>query len=521
MNEPAPPLWHHLSADEVSALLKSDLESGLATVAVGERRKTHGPNRMAARKRRGAWLSFLLQFHQPLIYILLVSALITALLGKGIDSAVIFVVTVANAIIGYLQESKAEKAIDALSDMIVTEATVKRDGEKLRIPSDEIVPGDIVLVQSGDKVPADLLLFEVRNLQIEEAALTGESLPAQKHDRPLPAATVLAERSNLAFTGTLVTYGQGEGIVVATGSCTELGRIAGMIDTADTLQTPLTRKLERFSRIVVYAILVLAAVTFAIGIARGGSWPDMFMAAIALAVGAIPEGLPAAVTITLAIGVMRMARQNAIIRNLPAVETLGSTTVICSDKTGTLTQNQMTVREIHAGGRLYDVTGNGYGSDGGIHFEDSPAIIGENVALVETLGAGLLCNDSRLVREDDGSTGVEGDPTEGALIVAARKGGLSEDELETRMPRLETIPFESEYKLHGHSARRRGRAKNDLHQRRGGGYHREMLAGPRRGRWSRTGRGRPCPPRSRNHGGARTPGTRLCPARNVRRPRRA
>jgi Ca2+-transporting ATPase len=453
MNEPAPPLWHHLSVDQAGALLNSDLESGLATAEIAERTRKYGPNRMAAKKRRGAWLRFLLQFHQPLIYILLVSAVITALLGKWIDSGVIFAVTVANAIIGYLQESKAEKAIDALSKMVVTEATVRRDGEKLRIPSDEIVPGDIVLVQSGDKVPADLRLFAVRNLQIEEATLTGESVPAEKHADPLPADTILAERGNLAFTGTLVTYGQGEGLVIASGSHTELGRIAGMIDNADALQTPLTRKLEHFSRMVLYAILALAAVTFAIGIVRGGSWPDMFMAAIALAVGAIPEGLPAAVTITLAIGVMRMARQNAIIRNLPAVETLGSTTVICSDKTGTLTQNQMTVREIHAGGRLYHVTGNGYGSDGGIHFEENPAIIGENVALVETLGAGLLCNDSRLVREDDGSTGVEGDPTEGALIAAARKGGLSEDDLETRMPRIETIPFESEYKymatLHG------------------------------------------------------------------------
>lgn len=453
MSAPTPSHWHQLPADEVSGFWKSNLESGLSSSEVVKRAREHGPNRMTERKRRGAWLRFLLQFHQPLIYILLVSALVTAVLGKWMDSAVIFAVTVANAVIGYLQEAKAEKAIDALSKLVVTEATVKRDGEKLRVPSDQIVPGDIVLLQSGDKVPADLRLFAVRNLQIEEAALTGESVPAEKQENPLPADTILAERSNLAFTGTLVTYGQGEGIVVAIGGHTELGRIADLIDDADALQTPLTRKLQHFSRLVLYAILALAAVTFAIGITRGGSWPDMFMAAIALAVGAIPEGLPAAVTITLAIGVMRMARQHAIIRNLPAVETLGSTTVICSDKTGTLTQNQMTVREIHAGGRLYHVTGSGYSSEGSIHFEEIPAIIGENVALVETLGAGLLCNDSRLVHEDDGSIGLEGDPTEAALIVAARKGGLSEDDLEARMPRLETIPFESAYKymatLHG------------------------------------------------------------------------
>ncbi len=453
MNESGHTRWHHLPTAEAAALLDSNLESGLESHDIEARRRKHGPNRMAARSRRSAWLRFLLQFHQPLIYILLVSALVTTLLGKWVDAAVIFAVTVANAIIGYLQEAKAEKAIDALSRMVVTEATVRRSGGKLRIPSDEIVPGDIVLLQSGDKVPADLRLTAIRNLQIEEAALTGESVPAAKQDDPLPADTILAERSNLAFTGTLVTYGQGEGVVVATACHTELGRIAGMIDDAEALQTPLTRKLAHFSRLVLYAILALAAVTFAIGLARGGSWPDMFMAAIALAVGAIPEGLPAAVTITLAIGVMRMARQNAIIRNLPAVETLGSTTVICSDKTGTLTQNQMTVREIHAGGRLYHVTGSGYGSEGAIRFEEQAVVIGENVALVETLGAGLLCNDSRLVREEDGSTGVQGDPTEAALIVAARKGGLSEHELESRLPRLETIPFESEYKymatLHG------------------------------------------------------------------------
>jgi len=411
---------------------------------------------MTARKRLSEGMRFLLQFHQPLIYILLAATGITVALGEWVDASVIFGVVFINAVAGYLQEAKAEKAIDALAKMAVTEATVRRGGEKLRIPSAQLVPGDLVLLQSGGRVPADLRLVQQRNLQIEEAALTGESVPVEKRTAPLPAGAILAERANLAFTGTLVTCGQGEGVVFATGDRTEMGRIAGLIHTAEDLQTPLTRKIAQFSRLLLYVILGLAAVTFIAGIARGESWVDMFMAAVALAVGAIPEGLPAALTITLAMGVARMARRRAIIRKLPAVETLGSTTVICSDKTGTLTQNQMTVQEIHAGGRLYHVTGSGYEAEGKIHFEQAPVVIGENVALIETLGAGLLCNDSRLVRNDEGRTIVQGDPTEAALIVAARKAGLSEEEMSGRLPRIESIPFESEYQymatLHGADA---------------------------------------------------------------------
>ena len=433
--------------------LESDPAAGLARVEVEARLQRFGPNQVSARKRIGEWLRFLLQLHQPLIYILLASAGIAVGLGKWVDASVIFGVVVLNAMIGYIQEAKAEKAINALAKMVVTEATVRRGGEKLRVPSAELVPGDVVLLQSGDRVPADLRLLHQRNLQIEEAALTGESVPVEKQTAPLPAGAILAERTNLAFAGTLVTYGQGEGIVCATGDNTEMGRIAGLIHTAQDVQTPLTRKIAHFSRLLLWVILALAAATFGVGLLHGESWVDMFMAAIALAVGAIPEGLPAVVTITLAIGVARMARQRAIIRKLPAVETLGSTTVICSDKTGTLTQNQMTVQEIHAGGRLYHVTGSGYEADGAIHREEKPVVVGENVALIETLGAGLLCNDSRLVRDDAGRVLVQGDPTEAALLVAAQKAGLSEAELSGRLPRIESIPFESEYQymatLHG------------------------------------------------------------------------
>jgi cation-transporting ATPase F len=445
--------WHELPAEQTSGRLKTDPATGLAQAEVEARLREFGPNQMTARKRLSEWMRFVLQFHQPLIYILLAATGITVALGEWVDASVIFGVVLINAVIGYLQEAKAEKAIDALAKMVLTEATVLRGGEKQRIPSAQLVPGDVVLLQSGDRVPADLRLLHLRNLQIEEAALTGESVPVEKQIEALPAGAILAERTNLAFMGTLVTYGQGEGVVCATGDHTEMGRIAGLIHTAENLQTPLTRQIAQFSRLLLYVILGLAAVTFIVGILRGESWVDMFMAAVALAVGAIPEGLPAALTITLAIGVSRMARRRAIIRKLPAVETLGSTTVICSDKTGTLTQNQMTVQEIHAGGRHYHVTGSGYEAEGEIHFEQAPVVIGENVALIETLGAGLLCNDSRLVRDDEGRTGIQGDPTEAALIVAAHKAGLTAKEMSGRLPRIECIPFESDYQymatLHG------------------------------------------------------------------------
>ena len=445
--------WHQLSCAQAAGLLESDPATGLAQAEVEARMRQFGPNRMTANKRVSEWMRFVLQFNQPLLYILIAATVITAALGEWVDAAVIFCVVLINAVIGYLQEAKAEKAIEALANMVVTEATVRRGGQKLRVASAQLVPGDVVLLQSGDRVPADLRLQQQRNLHVEEAVLTGESLPVEKQTEPLPGETTLAERSNLAFTGTLITSGQGEGVVFATGDKTEMGRIAGMMSLADDLQTPLTRKIAQFSRLLLYVILGLAALIFVAGTLRGTPWPEMFLAAIALAVGAIPEGLPAVVTITLAIGVGRMARQRAIIRKLPAVETLGSTTVICSDKTGTLTQNQMTVQEIHAGGRLYHVTGSGYEAVGEIHFEQAPVVVGENVALIETLGAGLLCNDSKLVRNDEGQILVQGDPTEAALIVAAQKAGLLEGEMSARLPRIETIPFESEYRymatLHG------------------------------------------------------------------------
>ncbi len=435
--------WHDVSVEDTRQRLDANLHEGLSAAEVSRRRDLYGPNRLTRRKRRSEWVRFLLQFHSPLLYILLAAALVTALLQEWVDASVVFGVVLVNAIVGYLQEAKAEKAVEALSRMVRTEATVRRDGRRQRIPSAEIVPGDVVLLQSGDSVAADLRLFDVRSLQIEEASLTGESVPVQKAVAPVALDAALGDRTSLAFAGTFVTYGQGEGLVCATGDRTEIGRIAMMISEAVDLSTPLTRKIAQFSRVLLYVILGLAALTFIVGVFRGEPAAEMFLAAVALAVGAIPEGLPAAVTITLAIGVSRMARRRAIIRKMPAVETLGSTTVICSDKTGTLTENQMTVSHIHAGGQVLEVTGGGYEPHGAIRRDGRTVTPAENAALGECLRAGLLCNDSQFVRKE-GRLHVEGDPTEAALIVAAQKAGLDAQDAARRLPRVDVIPFESE-----------------------------------------------------------------------------
>ncbi len=435
--------WHHLSADEITTLLASNQKKGLDKEEVRRRLNRFGHNTLTEKHGKGAWVRFLLQFHQPLIYILIAAGLITAALQEWVDSGVIFGVVLVNAIIGFIQESKAEEALAALADTMVAEATVLRRGEKKRIQSTDLVPGDIVLLKAGDKVPADLRLLQIRNIQVDESALTGESVPVEKAVESLDRETMLADRINMAFGSTMVTYGQGTGIVTATGDYTEVGRISQLIASAQDLATPLTRKITHFSHILLYAILLLAAITVAVGLLRGQPPFDMFMAAVALAVGAIPEGLPAAVTITLAIGVSRMAKRRAIIRKLPAVETLGSTTVICSDKTGTLTENQMTVQSIMAGGVHYEVSGAGYAPLGRIVRQDGGDDAGTAV-LSECLRAGVLCNDSLLL-EKEGSWQVQGNPTEGALLAAAAKGGFNEKETETRFPRLDSIPFESQH----------------------------------------------------------------------------
>ncbi|MEM1368739.1 MAG: cation-transporting P-type ATPase [Cyanobacteria bacterium P01_H01_bin.15] len=441
--------YHALSDQEIIESLGSRAEAGLTAEQIADRYEKYGWNELQFQPGKPAWLRFLLQFNQPLLYILLLAGAVKASLGSWANAWVIWAVTLINALIGYVQEAKAEGAIASLAKAVMTEATVIRDGQPLRIPSRELVPGDLVMLTSGDKIPADLRLLKVRNLQSDESALTGESVPVEKTAQVLPADSPLAERRNMVYAGSFVTFGQGQGIVVATANATEMGQISRSMENRISLSTPLTRKFEKFSRTLLYIILTLAAFTFVVGLGQGESWIDMFEAVVALAVSAIPEGLPAVVTITLAIGVNRMATRHAIIRKLPAVEALGSATVICSDKTGTLTENQMTVQLIYAGGEHYQVSGGGYSPKGEITQMDQNAGPSLNTlklppALDHCLTAGVLCNDSQL-KQTGGDWSVVGDPTEGALITAAEKAGLSQVGLSTAKPRLDGIPFESEY----------------------------------------------------------------------------
>jgi len=446
-------LWHHLPPEELLEQLGCHAERGLDPAEAESRLGQFGPNRLTPKKAKGPIQRFLVQFHQPLVYILLAAGVTTGLISEWSDATAIFAVVLVNAIIGFVQESKALGAIEALSRTMTTSASVVRAAQLRLIPSEELVPGDIVTLQSGDKVPADMRLLRVRDLKIDESALTGESVAVEKAVGILDGDTVLADRSNMAYASSLVTYGQGTGVVVATGDRTEMGRISQLIAEVESMETPLTRKIGRFSHVLLLAILALGGITFLAGLLHGKSVIDMFMAAVALTVGAIPEGLPAAVTIILAVGVGRMAGRRAIIRRLPAVETLGSTTVVCSDKTGTLTENHMTVQHVLAGGLIYSATGIGYDPSGTFDIACDPDDGSVPCApLRECLRAGLLCNDSRLVQED-GRWQIEGDPTEGSLLVAARKGGLSEEIETTTYPRQDTIPFESEHQymatLHG------------------------------------------------------------------------
>lgn len=441
--------YHQLSTTEILRHLGSDPEEGLSAGEIADRYERYGPNELQFKPGKPPWLKFLLQFNQPLLYILLVAGAIKAILGSWTNAAVIWGVTVINATIGYVQEAQAEGAIASLAKTVTTEVTVLRDGQTLRIPSRDLVPGDLVLLASGDKVPADLRLLEVRSFQVDESALTGESVPVDKSIQPLWGDIPLADRTNMAYAGSFVTFGRGKGIVVATANETEVGQISQAMEDRVNLTTPLTRKFAKFSRTLLYAILTLASFTFAIGLGQGESWLYMFEATVALVVSAIPEGLPAVVTITLAIGVNRMARRHAIIRKLPAVEALGGATVICSDKTGTLTENQMTVQKIYVGGEYYKVSGSGYSPKGdispivdgkpGIPFED-----GLPSALEECSIAGILCNDSTLKQTGE-DWSVVGDPTEGALIAAAAKANLNQASLAASKPRLDSIPFESQY----------------------------------------------------------------------------
>lgn len=450
MEKEAPPKsYYEIPHQEVIEQLKTDAEKGLSQTEVNQRYEKYGTNELEAKPGKSWWLRLLLQFNDPLLYILLIAGAVKAFMGSWTNAIVIWGVAVLNALIGYIQEAKAESAIAALAKSVTTEATVLRDGKQIRIPSPELVPGDIVTIAAGDKVPADIRLVKVTNLQVDESALTGESVPVEKSVAPLPAETSLADRTNMSHAGSFVTSGQASGVVVATANATEVGQISKSMEESVSLTTPLTRKFAKFSKVLLYIILTIATFTLVVGVAQGQDVATMFDAAVALAVSAIPEGLPAVVTITLAIGVNRMAARNAIIRKLPAVESLGSATVICSDKTGTLTENKMTVQRIDIADEHYVVSGSGYSPNGEIALakhgnEEASIREGLNPALKECLMAGLLCNDSWL-EEKGGDWRVVGDPTEGALITVASKVGLNQSELNQERPRLDAIPFESQY----------------------------------------------------------------------------
>ncbi|WP_115719473.1 cation-translocating P-type ATPase [Gallaecimonas mangrovi] len=443
-NNAATAPWHSQSSEQTIAQLESSTDSGLSPGAVQLRQQQYGCNRLTSKASRSLTALIWEQLNQPLVLILLAAAIITLFLQEYVDSGVIFGVVVMNAVVGFVQEYRALQAIESLALAMNTDATVLRDSLWRTVDAQSLVPGDIVRLQSGDKVPADLRLLCSRDLAIDESALTGESLAVTKKVATLPANTPLADRHNLAYSSTLVTFGTGIGIVVNTGDNTEVGRINTLIASADLLETPLTQKISAFSRLLLWAILGLALASILVGLARGQSLLDTFMAAVALAVGAIPEGLPAALTITLAIGVARMAKRRAIVRKLPAVETLGGTTVICSDKTGTLTCNQMTVRSLYlADGNCWQVTHDGYAPTGEIlNTNDSTGEISQEVLTL--LRCGQLCNDSRLVHADN-TWLAEGDPTEVALITAAGKAGLKQEIEQSHWPRTDTLPFESQY----------------------------------------------------------------------------
>jgi len=440
---PSPRDWHGRPADE--ALQHHGIDrQGLSPEEAERRLETYGPNRLPERRGSGPVKRFLLQFHNLLIYVLLLATLVTLALGHWLDSAVIFGVVLINAVVGFVQEGKAEEAMRAIQKMLTLDSRVRRAGQVTSLPAERLVPGDVVLLEAGDRVPADLRLLETRDLRIEEAALTGESLPVDKQTEAVHPEASLGDRSSMAFSGTLVSAGSGCGVVVATGADTELGRISHMLGEVVSLQTPLLADMARFARQLTLIVLGLAVITFTFGVMlRGYAVDDMLLAAVGLAVAAIPEGLPAVLTITLALGVRRMARRRAIVRRLPAVESLGAVTVICSDKTGTLTRNEMTVQQVFTAAQRYRVEGVGYAPQGSIEPRVPSATSDEPSDLLALARAGLLCNSASL-RQSDGQWCITGDPTEAALLTLAGKLGLQGEQQAAHLPRVDAIPFSSE-----------------------------------------------------------------------------
>ncbi len=438
--------WHEMKAGTALAALGSS-PGGLSQTEAEARLERYGPNRLPEPPRRSAFVRFLAQFHNILIYVLLGSSVITAGMGHFADTAVILAVVIANAAIGYIQEGRAERAMDSIRKMLAPKASVLRGGSRRTVEGEALVPGDIVMLEPGDRVPADMRLIRASGLQIQEAILTGESVPAEKSDEPSEAGAALGDRHGMAFSGTLVTGGQGRGVVVATGQQSEIGKISGLLSGVETLTTPLVVQMNAFAKWLTLLILMIAAILLLFGyFVEHYDFREMFMAVVGLSVAAIPEGLPAVLTITLAIGVQAMARRNAIVRRLPAIETLGSVSVICTDKTGTLTRNEMMAASVVTHAHVFTLEGVGYEPTGAIRLNGETVNGREHAILAELARAAALCNDAAL-HDKQGVWSVEGDPMEGALLALSGKAGLEASADVPGWTRADVIPFDARHRF--------------------------------------------------------------------------
>lgn len=437
--------WHALATDDVVKQLATRIDKGLDSAEASIRLQKHGPNLLPLSKKQSSFMRFLLQFNNVLVYVLIGAGLLKLALGLWLDASIILAVVFLNALLGFIQEGKAAEALESIGKMLSVDARAVRDGETRMIAADTLVPGDVVLLESGDKVPADLRLVDVKNLRTEEAALTGESVPADKSTQAVESDATVGDRESMVFSGTMVVSGRATGVVVATGSHTELGRINALLANVNTLETPLLRQIKKFGYKITGAIAVVGALVFAFArMVRGMEFVDVFQAVIGIAVSIIPEGLPAIITITLAIGVQRMAQRNAIIRRLPAVETLGSVSRICSDKTGTLTLMEMMVVSAVTAEACYQISGDGYAPEGNVTRDGEP--LREDSVLQLVGRVSMLCNDAE-IRKEEGVWKVEGDPTEGALYPFANKLGMERSVEQATYKRVDLIPFESEHRF--------------------------------------------------------------------------
>lgn len=439
--------FHEMGQTDLLEATNTSMKQGLTEKEVKKRLDKHGPNELQEGKKTSAFLLFFAQFKDFMVLVLLGATLISGFLGEYVDAVAIIAIVFVNGILGFFQERRAEQSLQALKELSTPHVMAFREGSWTKIPSKELVPGDIVKFTSGDRIGADVRIVEARSLEIEESALTGESIPVVKHADKLKKPDVsLGDITNMAFMGTIVTRGSGVGVVVGTGMNTAMGKIADMLESAGTLSTPLQRRLEQLGKILIVVALLLTVLVVAVGVIQGHDLYSMFLAGVSLAVAAIPEGLPTIVTVALSLGVQRMIKQKSIVRKLPAVETLGCASIICSDKTGTMTQNKMTVTHVWSGGKTWRVAGAGYEPKGSFTLNEKEINVNEHKPLQQMLLFGALCNNSNIEKRD-GEYVLDGDPTEGALLTAARKGGFSKEFVESNYRVIEEFPFDSARKM--------------------------------------------------------------------------